>query len=240
MRPYWVFAILVYSGAAVAQTTTPALKDWERNIMSTRSYIDNHPDLRHRQRGLAALAGGEPARAMAELQRAAWFADKPAQALVAELYATGQGTRSDPVAAYAWMDLAAERGYEQFLALRELYWSRLDPTQQAEAVAAGQAIYAHYGDAAAQPRMARALRWARRQGVLRGNATAYRTVVLAHEGLEVPAHRYYATQFWHPSHYEALQDRIWQKIPNPQVDVGPLEPLEEARSRPPAVPMEHR
>jgi hypothetical protein len=53
--------------------------------------------------------------------------------------------------AYIWMDLAAERMYHDFLVLREHYWARLDPLQQAQAIERGQQVYADYGDRVAKP-----------------------------------------------------------------------------------------
>src|SRR3546814_9279963 len=70
--------------------------------------------------------------------------------MVAEMLWNGDGVERDRALAYAWMDLAAERGYAGFLGLRERYWSALDEAGRARALEAGQEVYAHYGDAAAR------------------------------------------------------------------------------------------
>ncbi|MCM2995842.1 hypothetical protein M3581_22710, partial [Stenotrophomonas maltophilia] len=41
--------------------------------------------------------------------------------------------------------------YHDFLVLREHYWARLDPLQQAQAIERGQQVYADYGDRVAKP-----------------------------------------------------------------------------------------
>jgi TPR repeat protein len=97
----------------------------------------------------------QPARALDYYKRSARYADKFSQAMVARLYQEGIGTRADPVMAYIWMDLAAERMYHDFLVLREHYWARLDALQQAQAIERGQQVYADYGDRVAKPRMER-------------------------------------------------------------------------------------
>src|SRR5690606_37356868 len=85
------------------------------------------------------------------------------QAMVGEMLWKGQGTPVDRPLAYAWMDLAAERGYRGFLGFRERYWEQLDEVEREQAVSQGQAVYARYGDAVAQPRIAAVLRRARSQ-----------------------------------------------------------------------------
>ena len=58
-------------------------------------------------------------KALRYFRRSSFFADKPSQGMVAEMYWKGEGTPRDPVQAYVWMDLAAERGYRGFIGLRE-------------------------------------------------------------------------------------------------------------------------
>lgn len=49
------------------------------------------------------------------------------------MYATGEGTSRDQVAAYAWSQLAAEQGVEQAEKLRDILHDRLQPAQIVEA-----------------------------------------------------------------------------------------------------------
>ena len=121
-------------------------------------YERHHPDVHFREQGLAALDRGDARAAFELFVEASRFADKPAQAMVAEAYALGRGVAADPVRAYAWMDLAAERGYPLFLGKREHLWQGLDAAQRAATASVGERIYLQFGDAAAKPRMADVLR----------------------------------------------------------------------------------
>jgi hypothetical protein len=80
----------------------------------------NHNDVYHRRVALQALAEGRGQRAVRNLRRAAYYADKPVQALMAEILWQGSHEQpQDRAAACAWMDLAAERGYPELLRQRE-------------------------------------------------------------------------------------------------------------------------
>ncbi|KAG0946704.1 hypothetical protein G6F31_014293 [Rhizopus arrhizus] len=69
------------------------------------------------------------------------------------------------------MHLAAERGYKGFLELRERYWAALSEAEQVQAVTEGEAVYARFGDAAAEPRLALAMR--REQKRMTGSRTGF-------------------------------------------------------------------
>src|SRR3546814_11625453 len=96
--------------------------------------------------------------AMDPFLRAARYADKPAQAMSAEMHWRGLGVPQDRELGYAWMDLAAERMYPNFVIKRERYWQLLDADQRSNAIERGQQLLAEYGDDAAQPRLAKVLR----------------------------------------------------------------------------------
>ena len=126
--------------------------------MMSAGFLTSHPDLRLRLNGQERLKRGEPADAFLFFRRAAWYGDKPSQGMVAEMLWTGQGVERDRPQAYAWMDLAAERGYEGFVVHRERYWAALDAAERERAIEIGKEVYAKYGDAASEPRLAAVLR----------------------------------------------------------------------------------
>jgi hypothetical protein len=121
------------------------------------SFATYHPDQTNRERGFDAYREGEHARAMDHFLQAARYADKPAQLAISMMYLHGEGVPVDPVLAYVWADLSAERGYVGFLRYREEVWAGLTPEQQQRAVAVGQAMYAEYGDDVAKKRLNRLL-----------------------------------------------------------------------------------
>lgn len=197
--------------------------------MMSAGFLSGHPDLRFRLLGLEELKKGNHQDALRFFQRAAFYADKPSQGMVAELTWNGQGTGRDPALAYAWMDLAAERGYEGFLVLRERYWKTLDETQQARAIELGQEIYAKYGDEAAQPRLDAVLRREKRKAT--GSRTGFsgnvQIFVPGPGGMQqIDGSKFYDDRYWDPQQYRAWQDSIWMKPRIAKVDVGEVEQVQ--------------
>ena len=122
-------------------------------MLDSRSILVSHPDLWYRSLGKRAYENKAPAIAFPLFLRAAGFADKPSQAIIAVMYWNGDGVERDRPRAYAWMDLAASRGYPEMVVQRERYWKELGPTERLEALAVGHEIYAEYGDAVALKRL---------------------------------------------------------------------------------------
>ena len=194
-------------------------------ILSSHSFLDAHPDIKFRNRGFAAQERGEIADAHAAFERAARFADKPSQAVIAEMLWKGEGVAQDRAKAYAWMDLAAERGYRSMLVQREAYWKALTPAEQVEAVAFGEGLYAEYGDAVAQPRLEAKLRQGRKKSA--GSRTGYvsnlRINVTTPGGeFTVDGASFYNPDYWDPKKYWAWQAKTWNGKPRPSVEVGDM------------------
>lgn len=200
----------------------------------TEGFMAAHPDLRWRREGLHDYANGRHGQAMTHFLQAARYADKASQAMVAEMHWQGIGVPQDRALGYAWMDLAAERRYPNFLILRESYWDQLDESTRAEAIERGQAVYAEYGDEVAKPRLEKVLRREKRK--LTGSRTGFlgnitiipNTGPLAGTGMSIPGERFYAKEYWEPERYWALQDTIWKSPPRGEVHVGDLVPGTEA------------
>jgi len=198
--------------------------------MLEAGFLSWHPDLRFRLRGLEAMKEREFEDAIKFFQRAAFYADKPSQGMVAEMYWTGQGVPKNPVLAYAWMDLAAERGYVGFLGLRERYWNALDSGQRVRAVEEGQTLYARYGDAAARPRIAAQLRRGRSQttGSRTGFAGNVQIIVPGpgDSSRSIDGTKFYDERYWDPAQYQQWHDSIWSKPKVGRVDVGEIEQVQ--------------
>jgi hypothetical protein len=138
------------------------------------SFEAHHPDQYYFKLGAAAWEAGRYEAAAERMREAARYADKPAQLALALMARDGLGRPPDLAEAYAWADLAAERGYRVFLLERERLWARLDEAGRERAVEIGTKLYAEYGDAVAKPRLERLLRSGRAQktGSRTGSATA--------------------------------------------------------------------
>jgi len=227
-------ALLTLLPLALASTspwaaTKADLADDPRAIAA--GFLNFHPDLQYRGYGVDAYGKKDYARAMTLFRRAAHFADKPSQAMIGELYANGEGVPRDMAMAYAWMDLAAERGYLGFVTLRERYWKQMSAAERERALVEGQAVYEKFGNAAAKPRFATQLRRGFKSGV--GSRTGF----AGNQKINVPGPMGQDTidgttfkdiAYWDADKYWAMQDRIWRDPAGAKVRVGNPETLPEA------------
>lgn len=191
----------------------------------TASFMAAHPDVKYRMLGLEALDDGRPEQALREFQRAARYADKPSQAMVADMLWRGTGTATDAAMAYVWMDLAAERGYTTFVAMREKFWAALGEPERERALREGVAVYEEFGDDVAKVRLTRMLERERRK--LTGSRTGFvGNLIIQIPGpagwMTISGDAYYADHYWKPREYFAWQDRVWSAPPTGVVDVGEI------------------
>ncbi|WP_296246022.1 hypothetical protein [uncultured Stenotrophomonas sp.] len=214
---------LLSSAVTIATEKLPADPTMDP-LMRSAGFLSSHPDLRFRLLGLEKLKNNEPEKAFTYFKRAAYYSDKPSQGMVAEMLWNGQGVTADRSLAYAWMDLAAERGYAGFAGLRERYWAQLDDIERERAVELGQEVYAHYGDEAASPRLARVLHRGQ-QGVTGsrlGSAGALTIYVPGPdgEGMQISGSKFYDRRYWDPQLYQQWHDQVWMKPRIGSVNVG--------------------
>ena len=211
--------------------------------MLTSGFLSAHPDIRWRREASYSYNRKEYALAMDQFTRAARYADKPSQAMIAEMYWEGLGVPQDRELGYAWMDLAAERMYPNFVIKRERYWQLLDAGQQRNAIERGQQLLAEYGDDAAKPRLAKLMQRAQRETtgshlghVGGGLKITPMTGPLAGTGVTIAAEKYYAAEFWNPRQYFEAQDAEWGSPEHGQVNVGELENVAPAQDATPPDP----
>lgn len=208
-------------------------------LLITAGFLDHHQDLKYRRLGMDAYRQGRHEEALRFFRRAGFFADKPSQGMVGEMYWNGEGTPRDPVQAYIWMDLAAERGYRGFLILREQYWNALSESERARVVAEGPAVYARFGDIAAKPRYEHQLRIGRSQ--MTGSRTGFnRGVQIEIPGPEggqmIEGSKFYDERYWDAKKYWAWQDRLWMKPKIGRVTIGEIEEVGATSRIPEAAP----
>jgi TPR repeat protein len=70
-----------------------------------------HDDLFGEYAGFRRYAQKQYQDALHYFELGAFYADKPSQIGIGLMYLKGEGVAADPVTAFAWLDLAAERGY---------------------------------------------------------------------------------------------------------------------------------
>ncbi|WP_407908434.1 SEL1-like repeat protein [Lysobacter claricitrinus] len=128
------------------------------DLSSLERSAKGRPNEEARLAALKSYVRGDMETAADQFRKAAYYADKFSQHALSLMYWQGVGVPRDPVQAYIWADLAAERPVKRMLLVREKIWSELTPAQQKEAVAQGESYYDRYGDAVAQPRTEGAIR----------------------------------------------------------------------------------
>ena len=106
-----VLACLAAVQALAAQEVTKPISRKQQATLSSAVFLNAHPDMKHRKQGWDAYAEGDFALARAQFLKAAWYGDKPSQAMLAEMDWKGEGAAVDRASAYTWADFAAERGY---------------------------------------------------------------------------------------------------------------------------------
>lgn len=232
-----VALVLVWTPAAWAGKSVEERRfDLFSSLGSFQTY---HPDVRYREQAMKLYREGRYEQALSRFERAARYADKPSQAMIAEMYWQGLGAPVDRVLAYAWMELSAERDYPDLVRFRDRYWEQLSEDERAQARVRGQGVLDEYGDVVAQPRLEA---WLRR-GLM--NVTGSRTgytggalQVTAHstsgQAYSFHGHEYYADSYWRPREYWRLQDQIWRAPARERVDVGAPETVPSSDPAKPA------
>lgn len=195
-----------------------------------------HPDQFGEFAGLRDYAHHHYKAALKYFKIGAYYADKLSQLSIGLMYLNGEGVHKDPATAYAWMRIAAERDYPDFVATRDRVHASLTPEQLEKAEKVHGTLAARYGDAVAKPRMAKKLRLAQMQ--ITGSHTGFDSGIsqLATKGncgpqvevggVQTPqagcgGPSMYAKDRWNPKKYFALRDAEWKAT----VSVGNLQEI---------------
>ena len=154
-------AILATNAAADSATPAPDTPKSTAAVLDAMSNSSTwgHEDEYGEFNGMQRYAAGNYQGAMKYFLIGARYADKLSQLSIGLMYLNGEGVEKDPATAFAWIAIASERKYPQFLATRDALWAQLDATQRKQAKADIEKLYPEYGDPTAQRRMANQLRW---------------------------------------------------------------------------------
>jgi TPR repeat protein len=162
----WVVVSLLsaFAGIAAAQAPNASIHNTRsQKILAAMDHTSTqgHPDLYGEFNGMQRYAAGHYKAAMKYFLIGARFADKLSQLSIGLMYLNGEGVKKDPVTAFAWIAIAAERKYPGFITTRDALWAKLDGQQRTQAKALIEKLYPEYGDLVAKSRMAKRLRWNR-------------------------------------------------------------------------------
>jgi hypothetical protein len=167
MKATWIGIIvatlypLVIAPAMAASMEDKASKEVLAAMARTSTW--GHPDEAAEFQGMQEYADGDYAKAMENFREGARYADKLSQLSIGLRYLNGEGVEKDPVQAYAWVALAAERKYPLYLVTRDKIWKSLNDDQRTQAKALLDELTPEYGDAVAKVRMEHVLRMTRSQ-----------------------------------------------------------------------------
>ena len=215
-------ALLLAFASSFVIAKDPDPKSFIDPAVLTDGFLDWHPDLQGRLEGMKAYNKGNYEVAFRHFLHASRYADKPSQGMIADMYWAGIGVAADRELGYAWMDLAAERLYPQFMLFRERYWNALDDKQRAAAIKRGHAVFADYGDAVAKPRLESELR--RGRSMMTGSRTGFTGtgiwIQVRDTGAVLRGDEFYAKKYWQADYYWQLQDQIWHAPKRGHVHVG--------------------
>ncbi|WP_045758684.1 Sel1 repeat protein [Xanthomonas albilineans] len=226
--------LLALPGQVAAVTAERTFDDIPAQIL-TDGFLEAHLDLFYRRAGIRADKKGDYAQAKKQYQLAARYADKPSQARLGEMYWQGQGVAPDHAMGFLWMALASERGYEAFSTRKMEYWNQLTPEERKRAIALDKQMIAEYGDQVAKPRQEAVMRREAMSstGSLLGYSGAGALSINRPGGGSIDPEVFYAKQFWEPSAYWKLQDRVWDGRTPGRVDIGDVENIGQKSATPP-------
>ena len=231
--------------AAIAGDTNDTMSAETLAAMQRSSTI-GHPDEQGEYAGMIKYAHGDYTGAMKDFLYGSRYGDKLSQLSIGLMYLNGEGVQKDPVTAFAWVAIAAERKYPQFLATRDQIWASLDAGQREQAKALVEQLYAQYGDVYAKPRMERALRYGvqdltgrimgyQAASIVRTTAPeAYRRpcagLTIDNAPVEGCGQEQFAKARWNPTDYFKARDGVWTGT----VTVGNVETAPDGHGTEPA------
>jgi len=197
-------------------------------------YYEHMPSANSMDRARHAYEEGRHFRALGHYRQAAEWADKFAQYNVGVMHLRGEGTEFDPVRAWAWIELSAERGYPEFVETADDLYTMLDEAQQREALAVyEQELLPAYGDAAKKPLVARKMNDERRQatGTRTGSdgMLAKLEILETHEGYGITRRgdEFYDAQKWDFRQIVQFESKIMIDYNRGSVEFGELELVDD-------------
>lgn len=194
-------------------------------------YSEHVPSAREMQRGRRNYQSGNYMRAFGHYLNAAWWADKFAQYNIGVMYLRGEGVEFDPVRAWAWLELAAERGYPDMVLVADDLYRLLDEEQQRE----GRRILEDellpdYGDATRVEATARRMERERRKAT--GTRTGSKAALSALRIIDGGGNTRRGDEFYDPAKWDferivRFETRFMRDIANAGATLGEFRVIED-------------
>jgi len=213
--------------------SSPAQADSPRPGSAMFAFDEHLPSAWRMQRGARLYAIGRHYSAIHFYERAAWYADKFGQYNVGVMHLRGEGTDFDPVQAWAWLELSAERGYPSMVEAANELFDLLDEEQRRQARRLlDQELMPEYGDAVAVPRAQVEMDRRRRQSTgsrVGGRAMLgmLRVIDVQGDGLSRRGDEYYDPEKWNMQRIIEYETWQMQNIGRGRVEIGDTEVVED-------------
>lgn len=202
-----------------------------------RDYAENAPGTQFLERGNFFFEQGDYAAAAGYYRLAAHWADKLAQFNLGLLYVNGDGVERDPLRGWAWIRLAAERGYPKFVRVANDIWTRFEPGhREAARSILEDELEPKYGDEVAIERTAREMIRDRERAVAGGsrvgvNRTRY---VTGRGGEWVRGGEYYDEARWDFRQIVAFETRLQKALGSGEVILRDFQTIDDPPDAPDA------
>jgi len=194
------------------------------SLMTIDNYAINTPSWTHMVEGLRSYRNGEFKRAFGRFRLASNWANKHAQAWIGWMYTLGQGVEKDVPRAYAWLTLAAERGYPTFVADVEALSDAMSREELAHGeLILNQELLPQLGDEVAVRRTSREM-WSERMKVS-GSRVGYtgRLQVVDHSDLGTfYGGAFYAADRWNLARVIQFETKVHLAMANTSVELRDL------------------
>jgi hypothetical protein len=193
---------------------------------------ENTPASRHMTRARDAYEAGHYVIALEHYKLAAAYADKLGQFNVGYMYLRGKGTDKNLPRGWAWLELAAERGYPQLAGTARDIGEHLDQAQRQEGRRIlEEELLPRYGDDIAVPRVARLMERERRRATgsrlgMIGNLT-----IITDDGV-IGGEEYYADEKWDFEYIVESETRYMRNLARGQIGLRDFETLPDGEEAP--------
>lgn len=194
-------------------------------------YGEHVPSAWEMRQGRQKYQSGNFTAAFWHYTNAAVWADKFAQYNIGVMYLRGEGVEFDAVRGWAWLELAAERGYPDMVRAADDLYELLDEEQRA----AGERILREellpdYGDATRVPATARRMERERRKATgSRTGSEAMLSFLRVYDGSGISRRgdEYYAAAKWDFERIVRFETQLMKDLANAGATLGEFRIIED-------------
>lgn len=177
------------------------------------SFAEHTPGYPHFIEGMASYRAGQFGSAKTKFKVAARWGDKLAQYNLGIMNYLGQGTPQDAARAWAWVTLAAERGYPMMLDMADQIYRGLSEAQKVEGLTIlNNELQPEFGDAVAIERTIRRMERERRR--VTGSRTGFvgNLTIIDRSGRIRTGREFYRPEAWDFRQIVEKESRIFKGL----------------------------